>query len=417
MSRKADSALAGVAAPAAGGAGSGESHKAPPLRGLHWFRGAALDLARRPPNNVPALDVLRTVAVLSVFTGHFGGEFVASPSVSKWPPFYYGWSGVDLFFVLSGLLIGTQLWREMKATGRIRIGRFLLRRGLRIWPLYFSFVGLLSAEVIFLGRPAAGLGADALFLSNYFHNQVAGGWSLSTEEQFYVLAPLSISILALALKPERGWVLPVAAFCLPVVARAIEAHGSTLNEYDLKQQLYFPFHTHSEGLALGLLLAWIAVFRPNSLTSRGRGIAAAAMLLTGGVLYASSRVLFNFSALALIYGAATCLGMGPRPRSRILNWHGFYLISRLSYGVYLNHFGLLPRLHAVLGGWRESGGEPAFWVCYVLCFLACLAFAAVTFQLIEWPFLRIRSRWLERASSHTTKSGKGYGSPNALPLS
>lgn len=367
------------------------------VRAFDLFRGAARDLARRPPNNVAALDLLRTLAVLLVFTGHFGGEFAASPMVSKSPFFYYGWSGVDLFFVLSGLLIGTQLWREIKMTGQIRVGRFLLRRGLRIWPLYFSFVGLLAVEVIFFGRSGDGLWADALFLSNYFHNQVAGGWSLSTEEQFYVLAPVTISIFAWRFKPERQWVLPVVAFCLPALARALHAHSSSLNEYDLRQQLYFPIHTHSEGLALGMLLAWVAVFKPHALTSKTRWIAAGTMLLAGGLLYVSSRILFNFNALALVYGAATCLGMRVSPASRILNWRGFYLISRLSYGVYLNHFGLLPRLHGLLRGWREAGGEPAFWVCYVICFLACLAFAALTFQLIEWPFLQIRSRWLQRS--------------------
>ena len=358
------------------------------------FRGAARDLMRRPPGNIAALDVLRSVAILLVFTGHFGAEFAASSRVSKLPLFYFGWTGVDLFFVLSGLLIGTQLWRELQKTGTIRIGRFLLRRGLRIWPLYFGFLALIVGEVIFAGRSPDGLLSDALFVSNYFHNQIGGGWSLSTEEQFYILAPVTISILAWRIKPLQMWILPAVAFFLPAAARAFRISSTTLSEPDLRQQLYYPFYTHSEGLAIGLLLAWLAVFHLGSLLTAPRRITAALMLFAGGFLYFFGHLLFNFSALALIYGALTWYALSLQTASSILNWHGFYLISRLSYGMYLNHFGLLPRLHAALGGWRARGGEPTFWACYLICLLASMTFAALTFQLIEWPFLQIRSRWL-----------------------
>ena len=107
----------------------------------------------------------------------------------------WGWTGVDLFFVLSGLLIGTQLWRELDRTGDIRVGRFLLRRGLRIWPLYTSLVVSIFGEVVFLGRDGSGLWSDAAYLSNYFHCQIGGSWSLSTEEQFYILAPISLAAI------------------------------------------------------------------------------------------------------------------------------------------------------------------------------------------------------------------------------
>jgi len=363
---------------------------------LDLFRGAARDLWKRPTGNVAALDVLRSLAILLVFTGHFGGEFAVSSRVSKLPLFYFGWTGVDLFFVLSGLLIGKQLWQEIQRTGNIEIGRFLLRRGLRIWPLYFGFILLIVVEAIVAGRSSEGLWSDALFVSNYFHHQIGGGWSLSTEEQFYILAPVSISILAWRIKPLRMWILPAAAFLLPAAARALYISSSSLNELDLRGQFYYPFHTHSEGLAIGLLFAWLGVFHPGSQRTTPRRITASLMFVSGCVLYFSGRLLFNFTALALIYGALTWFAL-TLPTTTILNWRGFYLISRLSYGMYLNHFGLLPRLHSALGGWRERGGEPVFWACFLICFLASMAFAALTFQLIEWPFLQIRSHWLSHA--------------------
>src|SRR5580698_8313501 len=91
---------------------------------IELFSGGLRDLARPPRGNVPLLDVLRSVAILLVFSTHFSGEFNASERVLKYPFIYYGWSGVDLFFVLSGFLIGGQLWKEVKKNGQIRVGTF-----------------------------------------------------------------------------------------------------------------------------------------------------------------------------------------------------------------------------------------------------------------------------------------------------
>src|SRR5436305_13199738 len=113
----------------------------------HWWRASLHDLTHRPAGNIAALDVLRALAIVLVFSGHFGDEFQAVPKVAHFPVFYWSWTGVDLFFVLSGALIGSQLWKELQRTGHIRIGRFLLRRGFRIWPLYFSLAAFLIAQV------------------------------------------------------------------------------------------------------------------------------------------------------------------------------------------------------------------------------------------------------------------------------
>src|SRR5262245_22092605 len=100
----------------------------------------ARSLGSRPRGNLPGLDCLRSLAILFVISSHFAGEYAVFPHDPMWfkfPLFLFGWAGVDLFFVLSGYLIGGQLWRELSRDGSIRIGDFLLRRGMRIWPLYF----------------------------------------------------------------------------------------------------------------------------------------------------------------------------------------------------------------------------------------------------------------------------------------
>ena len=358
------------------------------------FRGAVQDLRVRPRGNVPTLDVLRSIAILVVFSGHYGFEFQGAHWVQRLPMFFWGWTGVDLFFVLSGYLIGSQLWKEVKRTDGIRIGRFLLRRGLRIWPLYYAFVAFVAFEGFF-GRNISGLWSDACFLSNYLHCQIGGGWSLSTEEQFYILAPVSIALFSLVFKPRRLWIVPAGGLLVLLVNRAVVIHYSTLSIADLRQKLYLPMATHADGLAIGLLLAWFGTFYPELLKSkRVRYATCGAMVVIGMALYGINQVLFNYTSLGLIFGAATLWGIGLEKTPKLLDWHGFYIVSRLSYGMYLNHFGLLARLSALLLPLRHRGGEVAFWLLYIVSVLTSLAIAFVTFQLIEWPFLQIRARWL-----------------------
>lgn len=365
---------------------------------LTLFRGAVRDLRTRPRGNVPALDVLRSLAILLVFNAHYSSELHAIPWVQALPIFDRGWVGVDLYFVLSGYLIGSQLWKEAKRTGSIRVGHFLLRRGLRIWPLYYAFVALVAIEGLF-GRNISGLWADACFLSNQFHNLVGGGWSLSSEEQFYILAPVTIAFLSRWFKPRHLWVLPVSGLIVLLIDRRIVIQMEPHLDNPL-WHIFVPIYTHSDGLAIGGLLAWFAVFRPELIHSRRLRLPVClGMVLVGVGLYYINRPLFSFTSLALIFGAATLFGLGLERTPKLLGWFGFYLISRLSYGMYLNQLGLLEHLGKLLLVSRVEGGEPAFWAFYPLCVLASMAVAFLTFQLIEWPFLQIRARWLGSTQS------------------
>lgn len=351
----------------------------------------------RPKGNLAGLDVLRACAILMVFLMH-----AASGSRLK-GLFTYGWSGVDLFFVLSGVLIGTQLWKELQRTGNIRVGRFLLRRGLRIWPLYAAVVMAMGAEVLFLGRDGSGLWADATYLSNYFHCQIGGSWSLSTEEQFYIIAPVSLVLLKKVLKLNWMWVGPVGVLVAFSAIRAAIVHGSHLPEPELRQWMYLKIHTHSDGLAVGILLAWLAVVHPSWIKrAQIRWPAAVAMLGVGLLIYRVSPIVTNFGALALIYGAATLVGMGATRIPSVFNWQGFYVISRLSYGMYLNQFGLLEHMEPRQAAWHAKWGELGYWACAALSLAFSVALAALTFMLIERPFLLLRDRYMAEHSPQAT---------------
>ncbi|HVO32956.1 MAG TPA: acyltransferase [Elusimicrobiota bacterium] len=358
------------------------------------FRSAYTDLRKRPAGNMPSLDVLRSAAILLVISAHVGGFF--SARIQALPFVFYGWSGVDLFFVLSGLLIGGQLWKELSKRGAIDIRRFVLRRGFRIWPLYYSFILVLGGLALFKGESVRGFLVDICCVSNYYHHRVAGGWSLSTEEQFYVLAPVLLYLGSRVIAPQALVALPAAWLLLLPVLRWRIVRNVPLSRIP-EMRYYFPFHTHSDGLAAGLILAWIGVMRPSWMTiNRGKALGITVIGIgLAFVLRHLSQGVFRFSSLAALFGSVTYFLLTFRPLPRVLQWQGFYVMSRLSYGMYLNHFHLLDFTAAL--ALRAGKGSIGFILCWVVSVMASMLASFATFAIVELPFLRMRERRLGHA--------------------
>lgn len=382
---------------------------------LSTIRSGWSELTHRPTSQEPALDALRAAAVMLVICTHYalpewpkahGPEL----GLTQWPIFYYGWTGVDLFFVLSGLLIGTQVWREVERTGTIDISRFLLKRGLRIWPLYFVVLGLLAATGHDIRWP------DWAFLSNYVETAYPRSWSLSTEEQFYIIVPLLLLVVARLLPCDRQ-VWPIVALvgvvpCVRFVERRwLEARH--LTQAVIHERMVTPIHLHAEALLVGLVLAWIVVQRPHWIVRESttrvsrRGLAVLIAGVSSGIaLDIANKEIFAFTALGLIFGACTYCALVDRSwLTRPLHAFAFYPVSRLSYGMYLNHFLVLPGSTA----WTiENAPGPMplrFFLGLLLGTVISIAAAVVTFLLIEHPFLELRrvllsaDRWKTRNAS------------------
>ena len=137
----------------------------------------------------PSLDVLRAVAVLLVFCYHSEAALLVSR---------FGWTGVDLFFVLSGFLVSGLLFKEYQATEQLRPGRFLLRRGLKIYPQFYFFIAASLAVACLQGAPPRmrQLAAELCFVQNYEPGMWSHTWSLGVEEHFYLLLTLVMVLLA-----------------------------------------------------------------------------------------------------------------------------------------------------------------------------------------------------------------------------
>jgi peptidoglycan/LPS O-acetylase OafA/YrhL len=365
------------------------------------------ELTHRPPSQVPALDALRAFAVFGVIGAHYAGSqwmLAKGPetSLAHNPVFTFGWAGVDLFFVLSGLLIGKQLWRELDKTGTVRIPRFLMRRSFRIWPLYFAMM----LFVVFV-RGVRFQWPDWVFLSNYFPTIYGRSWSLSTEEQFYIIVPFLLLMLIRLLPRGKEWVPLVALlFIVPVIRHFDRARlvASGMSSELLSERMVFPIHVHCEGLAVGLLLAWLTTRKKHLFEPKGRGGMSPFALgvffvctAIGGVLDVYNREDFAFLALALIFGSATFLALADRSFvTAPLRSKFFYPFSRLAFGMYLNHFwffhGSTRWVVKNVGGMIHSP-TLVFLIGLVVGTLISAGVSAVTFMLIEHPFLMLREHW------------------------
>ena len=357
---------------------------------------AVEDLRQPPTSNRPCLDVLRSLAIFLVLLYHL--QFYSSRAFKV---FFvqFGWTGVDLFFVLSGLLIGGQLWKELKASGTVDVLRFVLRRGFRIWPFYYSLVAFLLAERLFFGRARPGLWLDATFLSNYFDHfhavpEVWGSWSLSLEEQFYLLIPILLMVCARFVSAKSLFVLPVVwLIALPIIRHFVlqGSHGES------SDAVYYPFHTHSDGLAMGLLISWIMTWKPELLRiGRWLDVVLGLVFLVGCYFWYSVHLTFLYSTVAISYGALALMFL----RIRLpfpLRSKAFYVISRLSFAVYLIHWSLFEYVmpyHTQFFG----KGFRSLLCGFVIWGTVSLALAFITFSFIELPFLKLRDRLLAKNS-------------------
>jgi len=356
----------------------------------------------------PGLDLLRAIAILWVllFHGMTEGLGAPLPAIGK-----LGWMGVDLFFVLSGYLIGSQLLKEYAAGQTPAIGTFYLRRAFRILPAYWVVLAFYSLLPTF--REAEGLQPAWQFLTftenfliDYQHNRAfSHAWSLCVEEHFYLVLPL----LVWALMRRPSWKTTAA------VCAAIFAAGMILRSYvwlhhvgipnhrqgAYVELIYYPTIMRLDGLLAGVVLAAIRWFRPGlwqkamdnpyRLLALGIGsLAVAIWVARDRFNFAASVFGFPMIAVSLALIVAACVSdkciLG---RIRI---PGAESIATVTFSLYLSH---KMTWHVLKTFWPElvnAGGLPSF------CAFAGSAFlvGSVLFFLVERPFLQLRPSCIQR---------------------
>lgn len=330
---------------------------------------------------IPSLDGARAVSISLVIASHIIAAHVGD-NLPLFLKFDYGNLGVRVFFVISGFLITSLLLREHERTGRISLKGFYLRRFFRIVPAFYALV-LTVAILIYMGAVPAhysGLLPALFYYSNYRGVPLALGhtWSLSVEEQFYLLWPSSLVLLGL----RRSLVGPALLLLAAPSFRILDHVGMWHTE------ARYAFETVCDALATGCLLAilrgklWtLPVYRCVVESPYCILVSASALLVMGAHL---SWLLHDVIGMPLLnIGIAMALDRYMRqPTSligRFLNIAPVVWIGTLSYSLYL---------------WQQLFVFRSIPVLVKVA--AILACAAISYYLIERPFLRIRMRLTER---------------------
>lgn len=324
----------------------------------------------------PSLDWLRAAAIVAVVNCHAAGTFAPDGRLS-WVQ--VGGHGVDLFFALSGWLIGTQLMRELRDTGTVNVRRFWARRWLRTLPAYFAV--LLFTYVWVAGRGREGFdGRYLVFLQNYEPRMPYFGisWSLCVEEHFYLLvAPAAV----LAHRWRVARIVLLLALCVPAVCR-------NLGWFRTDAETHVVF----DQCAVGVVLAAVHVFAPRAwarLTRFAPLFAVVALAAIGfqvldrvtpaGVGEMSrSGWLFACAAFVLLANAS------PFWTSRT-GWGPARFVAERAYALYLTHVEALAVVNRL--------PEVPVLVRFALAWGLAFAFAEVLHRCVEKPGMRARGWW------------------------
>ena len=227
----------------------------------------------RPANTSAAvrlhgLDTLRALAILTVMPYHLSNHF---PEALR-PASHFGWMGVDLFFVLSGFLIATQMFQPCLDGRTLDIPTFYARRAYRILPAFFAV--LLLYILVPAWREAPGLQAPWQFatftenlLIDYRTNQAfSHAWSLCVEEHFYLVLPLLTVLLLRRPSSAKVYAFMAAVLIFGVAARAyvlvhvLRPLGADNDLFPTVciEKLYYPTYVRLDGLLAGVSLGCCA---------------------------------------------------------------------------------------------------------------------------------------------------------------
>ncbi|GAA3610066.1 hypothetical protein GCM10022223_27720 [Kineosporia mesophila] len=332
----------------------------------------------------PALDGLRAFAVLAVMAFH------TSPAA------HGGFLGVDVFFVISGYLITALLLREWTRTGRIDLRQFYLRRGLRLLPpLVFMLVITLPFAVTGMHydltiNPLVAVLSVLLYVANWANVWVNEGtgiwthtWSLSIEEQFYLIWP--VVLIAVLVKRRKAPAFGLAALIVVVII----TRWLSVQHSDTTLWVYYATTSHCDGLLLGSLMAVLLQNRETlvhrSETVAWVGVLGLAALFATSYIEAANTYHWRLPLAALLSAMVVhhLVTRTDGAMVRLLSLKPFVAVGMVSYGLYLYHFPVFMII--------QHQGYPHL-VQHSLEISVTVALTVFSWFLVEKPALRLKDR-------------------------
>ncbi len=405
------------------------------LRSPGWFRRVL-----RPTllaNHYPPLHGLRVFGILSVIQIHLASVASAHGLLSLTDPVFVIsqriWFGMDLFFFLSGFLIGNLLLVAEAGDGSRGILRFYVRRTFRIVPLYYVVLTALALAEPRNSTHLGQLGREYLYLTNYSdtsHTVMFWGWSLSAEEHFYLAVPILL-VLVSYLRSDRARITALTFLWLSgagVRAAILFNQRVPFDLFHYFQAMYIPTHTRYDILVAGVLLAY--VFRAHGDTLRewmSRGAVQTGSLMLTAALLAALMTKLPYSSFGLwcVLSTGTVTGLlyanltlylltVDGVLARFLGARTFLWLATLGYGVYLVHYPIVTS--AGLAGYFFTTAKLvpspaiALVVGTLIVFGLSLGIAYLLHLLVEKPALLARDALTSR---NRARPPAGAASPAA----
>ncbi|HBG46582.1 MAG TPA: hypothetical protein DDW94_06270 [Deltaproteobacteria bacterium] len=364
-------------------------------------------------NHLPALDLLRAISIVMVLLFHFSGSFSLPRESYIARFFFWGKHGVDLFFVLSGFLIGGQI-AESTLRGAFSFKVFYFKRFWRIFPAYYFSILVYALLVYYFSGGNlfnnSGVIKDILihifYTQNYFNPSMYGGiyWTLAVEEQFYIVIPV---LLYLLIKRSPGSTVP--AFLLILLSSI----AVTYFLYDQSDWWYYFMDHNIRGFS-ALLSGVATAFLWIRYRDRLRNIPS---ILPAAILAASCAILFvsyiKDSTLGMSWHESlwqfipTSIGfsglilyLSIKPFSFPLKWL-IKTVARLSYTIYLYHVLVAVLLRYVIksqGIVFNTASLSSFAAVFSVYLILVIVLCQIAYYLIERPTMRFRENFLRKKS-------------------
>ncbi|MES2172130.1 MAG: acyltransferase family protein [Actinomycetota bacterium] len=345
----------------------------------------------RPTAHLAGLDGLRAIAVLAVILYHL------SPGALPG-----GFVGVDIFFVISGFLITGLLLRERTETGRIRLGAFWTRRARRLLPALAVLVLVCGSAALLIGGDVlVHLGRQILGAATFSSNWIAIGsgqsyfdattpdlfrnlWSLAVEEQFYLVWPFAVLLLALIrARAVRVVIVSVLAILSAGAMVLLFSPGGDAT------RVYYGTDTHAFGLAIGAALAL-------AMTSRAVGrrwltvlgvVALAGVIATTALLTDSSPITYHGGLVGVaLFTAVVIAGSVGSRLGRVLDVRPLRWVGARSYGLYLWHWPVFVLVEAAFPTWDRTG--LGGWELGGIALAITAVAATLSYRFVEQPIRR-----------------------------
>jgi peptidoglycan/LPS O-acetylase OafA/YrhL len=390
-----------------------------------WRRFLALELL---DNRYPALHGLRVIAILSVLQIHVThvlcGDIIGKRNRLLTPELiqssYWVFFGMDLFFMLSGFLIGSILLRSLELSGTQNIRRFYVRRMFRTFPSYWVVLTVLALTTTLSALQHKNLLLEYVYGTNFASLEPGSvvmiwGWSLALEEQFYLAVPALFFILYRLRRDSHRIALLLVLWLLALAVRLYiyfyGAHASHWSYVDLHLALYFRTYTRFDTLVAGILLVFVRQYYGAAISQWLKAPfhrALVGMVSLACVWLLHSPEMFGYDHLLLVdvfaWGTVTSVmyfgpllmlldGEGWIPRA--LSLPIFRRIATLGYGIYLVHIPIIQYVCVPVVDSLHRRGVSAGLLWSGSLFAVILGSLLLGYALhvfVEKPSLRIRER-------------------------